>query len=115
MAVKRKFDGAMVGEDSRSRLNRAGLATLAHILTVTLRFSPSFGSCPVNLAFANSKAVTTELAGPSHNSAVKGSIRNRQAPGSVGPPGHHTSSVFRQAALILSASRVTPARPVIDR
>ena len=32
-------------------------------MTVTLRFSPSFGSSPVNLALANSKAVTAALAG----------------------------------------------------
>jgi hypothetical protein len=44
----------------------------AHSLTVTLRFSPSFGCSPVNLALANSKAVMAALAGPSHNSAVKG-------------------------------------------
>src|SRR5450631_2291201 len=87
----------------------------AHILTVTLRFSPSFGSAPVNLALANSKAVTAALEGPSHNSAVKGSIRNKHTSGLFGPPGHHTSSVFRQAAFVFSASRMTQARPVIDR
>src|SRR5450756_2813914 len=85
----------------------------AHILTVTLRFSPSFGSSPVNLALANSKAATAALAGPSHNSAVKGSIRNKHTSGLFGPPGHHTSSVFRQATFVLSASRMTRARPVI--
>src|ERR1700760_4221512 len=61
----------------------------AHILTVTLRFSPSFGSSPVSLALANSKAVTRELAGPSHNSAVTGSIRNKHTRGLSGP-GHHS-------------------------
>jgi hypothetical protein len=55
-----------------------GACGRAHILTVTLRFSPTFGSSPVNLALANSKAVTKLLAGPSHNSAVKGSIRNHE-------------------------------------
>src|SRR6185312_12926682 len=90
-------------------------ASRAHILTVTLRFSPRFGSCPVNLALANSKAVTRELAGPSHNSAVKGSNCNKHTFESFGPPGHQTSSVLRQAAFVLSASRVTLARPVIDR
>src|SRR5690242_21101243 len=86
-----------------------------HILIATLRFSPSFGSKPVNLALANSNAVTIVLAGPSHNSAVEGSIRNRHTFGSLGPPGHHTSSVFRQTAAVFSASRTTHARPVIDR
>src|SRR5664279_3503861 len=86
-----------------------GTAMRAHILTVTLRFSPSFGSSPVNLALANSKAVTAALEGPSHNSAVKGSIRNKHTSGLVGPPGHHTSSVFRQAAFVFSASRMTQA------
>jgi hypothetical protein len=54
-----------------------GVVSHAHILTVTLRFLPSFGSFPVNLSLANSKAAMAGLAGPSHNSAVKGSIRNR--------------------------------------
>jgi hypothetical protein len=75
-------------------------------LTVTLRFSPRFGSSPVNLALANSKAVTTALAGPSHNSAVIGSTLNKHTSGSLGPPGHHTSSVFRQAAFVFSASQL---------
>src|SRR5450759_3291337 len=70
---------------------------------------------PVNLALANSKAATAALAGPSHNSAVKGSIRNKHTSGLFGPPGHHTSSAFRQATFVLSASRMTRARPVIDR
>ena len=61
------------------------------------------------------KAATAALAGPSHNSAVKGSICNKHTLGSFGPPGHHTSSVFRQAAFILSALWMTQARPVIDR
>jgi hypothetical protein len=87
----------------------------AHILTVTFRFSPRFGFSPVNRALANSKAVTRVLAGPSHNSAVDGTIRNKRTSGSFGPPGHHTLSVFRQAACILSASRTTDARPVMDR
>jgi hypothetical protein len=56
-------------------------------LDVTLRFSPSFGSSPVNLVLANSKAATAALAGPSHNSAVKGSIRNRHRSGLFGPFG----------------------------
>src|SRR5664280_182213 len=87
----------------------------AHISTVTLRFSPSFGSSPVNLALANSKAAMAALAGPSHNSAVKGSINKRHTSGLVGPPGHQTSSVFRQTISVLATSRMTRARPVIDR
>ena len=75
---------------------------VAHILTVTLRFSPRFGSAPVKLALASSKALTREFAGPSHNSAVEGSISNRHTLGSLGPPGHHTSSVFRHDALWVS-------------
>jgi hypothetical protein len=59
--------------------------TCSH-LDVTLRFSPTFGSSPVNFALANSKAVTIALAGPSHNSAVEGSIRNKHTSGSFGPP-----------------------------
>src|SRR5581483_130064 len=86
----------------------------AHILTVTLRFSPSFGSSPVSLALANSKAVTRELAGPSHNSAVTGSIRNKHTRGLSGL-GHHTSSVFRQYFFVFPASCRTLARPDIDK
>src|SRR5450759_5126808 len=98
-----------------SRVTRFGIRSRAHILTVTLRFSPSFGSSPVNLALANSKAAIAVLAGPSHNSAVRGSTNSRHTSGSVGPPGHHTSSVFRQTTSVLAASRMTLARPVIDR
>ena len=61
----------------------------AHIATVTLRFSPRFGSSPVNQAFANSNTVRAALAGPSHNSAIRGSIRNRHTLGSVGPLAPH--------------------------
>jgi hypothetical protein len=50
----------------------------AHISTVTLRFSPSFGSSPVNFALANSKAATAALAGPpSEARSVSGIRRNR--------------------------------------
>jgi hypothetical protein len=50
----------------------------AHISTVTLRFSPSFGSSPVNFALANSKAATAALAGPpSEVRSVSGIRRNR--------------------------------------
>src|SRR5689334_13406461 len=105
--------GALKPESS-SRYGRP-LHAPAHIFTVTLRFSPTFGSAPVNLALANSKAVTAALAGPSHSSAMTGSIRNKHTFGSLGPPGHHTSSVFRQNAFIFSASWMTQARPVIDR
>src|SRR5450759_4314427 len=97
-----------------NRLDKS-LGSRAHISTVTLRFSPSFGSSPVNLALANSKAAIAVLAGPSHNSAVRGSINSRHTSGSVGPPRHHTSSVFRQTTSVWAASRMTLARPVIDR
>jgi hypothetical protein len=84
----------------------------AHIVTVTLRLSPSFGFSSVNLAFANSKAVTTALAGPSHNFAVKGSMRNKQTSRSFGPPGHHASSDFRQGPFyIVIAHDASAARP----
>src|SRR5450631_1776689 len=108
------MEQALMAQSGQSS-DRRHAGSHAHILTVTLRFSPIFGSSPVSLALANSKAVTAALAGPSHNSAVKGSIRNKHTSGSVGPPGHHTSSVFLQAAFVLSASRTTQARPVIDR
>jgi hypothetical protein len=36
---------------------------------------------------------------PSHNSAVRGSIRNKHTSGSFGPPGHHTSSSFARPPL----------------
>jgi hypothetical protein len=70
-----------------------------HILTLTLRFSPRLGSL-VSFALANSKAATAALAGPSHNCAVRGSIHIRHTLRSVGPLGHHTSSVFRQTAFV---------------
>ena len=35
--------------------------------------------------------------------------------GSSGPPFHHTSSVVFQMSLALAGSRVTVARPVIER
>src|SRR4051794_40095422 len=98
-----------IGDGFREELNPS------YILTVTFRFSPTFGSPPVNRAFTNSNAVTTLLDGPSHNSAVAGSIRSRQTSGSSGPPGHHTASVLRQAAFVFSGSRVMEARAVIDR
>jgi hypothetical protein len=59
--------------------------------------------------------MTTELAGPSHNSAVMGVTFSTRTFVSVGPSGHHTSSVFRQISLALPASVKTWARPVIDR
>jgi hypothetical protein len=67
LEVGNRAGGEPSGERKYSRApsSRSG----AYILTVTLRFSPSLGSSPVNLALANSKAVTTALAGPSHNSA----------------------------------------------
>jgi hypothetical protein len=82
-----------------SRFSSLGRA-IAHIRMVALRFWPSFGSCPVNLALTNSKAVTAALAGPSHNSAMEGSIRSKLTSGLPGPSGHQTSSVFRQTACI---------------
>src|SRR5262249_4157743 len=87
----------------------------AHITTVTLRFSPRLGSFPVNQALANSNTVRAVLAGPSHNSALRGSIRNRHPLGSLGPPGHHTSSDFLQTCAIWAVSRMTQARAVIER
>jgi hypothetical protein len=45
-----------------NRLDK-GPGSRAHISTVTLRFSPSFGSSPVNLALTNSKAAIAVLAG----------------------------------------------------
>ncbi|WP_433995733.1 hypothetical protein [Bradyrhizobium diazoefficiens] len=82
---------------------------LAHISLVVLRFWPSFGSCPISLSLTNSKAVTAALAGPSHNSALKGSIRSRLTSGLDGPSGHHTSAVFRQIAFVFSTSRRSEA------
>src|ERR1035437_684551 len=60
--------------ESRRFINLENALGRAHISTVTLRFSPSFGSSPVNLALANSNAAMVALAGPSHNSAAKGAI-----------------------------------------
>ena len=53
-----------------------------------MRFSPSFGSSPVNLALANPNAAMVALAGPSHNFAAKGSINKRHTSGLVGPLDH---------------------------
>src|ERR1019366_10246255 len=97
------------GDAADNVVSKAALPR-ADISTVALGFSPSFGSSPVSLALANSKVATAALAGPSHNSAVRGSIRNRHTSGSVGPPGHHTSSVFRQTTSVLAALRMTLAR-----
>jgi EcsC protein family len=102
-----------VESTNASRRNTEGHR--AHMPTVTLRFSPSLGSSPVAQALANSKTVTAVLAGPSHNSALTGSMRNRRTLGSEGPPGHHASSGGRQISFVLEISRVTEARPVIDR
>src|SRR6516165_282294 len=89
--------------------------TRAHIATVTLPFAPRLGSSPVNQALANSNTARALLAGPAHNSALRGSIPNRHTLGSLGPPGHHTSSVFLQTCAILAVSRMTQARAMIER
>src|SRR5262245_55606824 len=63
--------------------------------TVTLRFSPRFGSVRVARALANSFAATALLEGPSQSSAMAGSTTRTHASGSFGPPGHHTTSFLR--------------------
>jgi len=85
-----------------------------HIETVTLRFSPRFGSPPVSRALTNSNAATALLAGPSHNSAVNGVTRSTHTFGSSGPF-HHISSVAFQISAALAGSRRTSARAVIER
>jgi hypothetical protein len=76
-----------------------GAAALV-ILTVTLRFSPRFGFSPVMRALTNSNAATAALAGPSHNSAVRGRTRNRQTFGSSGPFHHMLSLRFQISAAL---------------
>ena len=59
--------------------------------TVTSRFSPR-----PRRVLANLKVAIVALDGPSHSSAVIGSMRSTRTFGSSGPPGSQMSSVFLQ-------------------